>query len=400
MYELLAGRPPFTGDSPVAIAYQHVRENPIPPSRLDPDVPPWADAIVLKAMAKSPNERYQTAAEMQADIQRAASGMQVAAMAPPPTRADYYGYQDRTARMGAQTMMGAATTGAPPYQQTGYGDHDGGEKEPPRSWARRWLPWLIPALVVIGVIVAAAMLLTSNGKTYYVPQVDGLPQAQAVEQIRTAGLVPSVVSQNNASVQKGLVIRTSPPNGNSISKGGTVTVYVSSGAAKIQVPNVTGLQQAAAQQKLASVGLNNVTTQPDAQSTLPQGQVDHMNPAGGTYVDPNTQITLFVSGGGVQVPSVIGDTAVQAQQILNGQGFQVTINVDPAPPGQPVPPGTVWSQNPAANTAKPSGSTVQIFVQPQASPSPSATPTNSPTTSPTPTNSASPTTSTSSSGHP
>jgi len=104
MYELLTGRPPFTGDSPVAIAYQHVRENPIPP---------WADAIVLKAMAKSPNERYQTAAEMQADIQRAASGMQVAAMAPPPTRADYYGYQDRTARMGQQTMMGAAATITP-----------------------------------------------------------------------------------------------------------------------------------------------------------------------------------------------------------------------------------------------------------------------------------------------
>ena len=80
MYELLVGRPPFTGDSPVAIAYQHVRENPIPPSRLDPDLPPWADAIVLKAMAKSANDRYQTAAEMNADIQRAASGMQVAGL--------------------------------------------------------------------------------------------------------------------------------------------------------------------------------------------------------------------------------------------------------------------------------------------------------------------------------
>jgi serine/threonine protein kinase len=77
MYELLVGRPPFTGDSPVAIAYQHVRENPIPPSRLDPDLPPWADAIVLKAMAKSPNDRYQSAAEMNADFQRAASGKQV-----------------------------------------------------------------------------------------------------------------------------------------------------------------------------------------------------------------------------------------------------------------------------------------------------------------------------------
>jgi beta-lactam-binding protein with PASTA domain len=164
------------------------------------------------------------------------------------------------------------------------------------------------------------------------------------------------------------------------------------------------MQQAAAQQKLASVGLNNVTTEPDAQSTQPQGQVDHMNPAGGTFVDPNTQITLFVSGGGVQVQSVIGDTALQAQQILNGQGFRVTINVDTAPPGQPVPPGTVWSQNPAAGTAKPSGSTVQIFVQPQAtaSPSPSTTSPSPSTTSPSPsTTSPTPTTTTSSpGGHP
>src|SRR6202021_850519 len=91
LYELLTGRPPFTGDSPVAIAYQHVRENPIPPSRLAPSLPPWADSIVLKAMAKSPNDRYQSAAEMQADIQRAASGMQVAAAMPPQTRLDYYG---------------------------------------------------------------------------------------------------------------------------------------------------------------------------------------------------------------------------------------------------------------------------------------------------------------------
>ena len=75
LYELLTGRPPFTGDSPVAIAYQHVRENPIPPSRVDPEIPGWADAIVLKAMAKDPADRYQSAGEMRNDIQRALSGV-------------------------------------------------------------------------------------------------------------------------------------------------------------------------------------------------------------------------------------------------------------------------------------------------------------------------------------
>jgi eukaryotic-like serine/threonine-protein kinase len=394
MYELLTGRPPFTGDSPVAIAYQHVRENPVPPSRLDPDMPPWADAIVLRAMAKSPNDRYQSAAEMQADIQRAASGVQVAAMAPPPTRADYYGYQDRTQRMGPQTAMGmgAAPTAVSPYQpgyQNGYGDYDGGGggEEPRRSWARRWLPWLIPLLVVIGAVIAAALLLTSNGSSAYVPQVDNLPQAQAVAQIKTAGLVPQVVMKNSSSVQKGYVIDTNPPNGNSIAKGGTVTVYVSSGAQKIQVPNVTGMQSAAAQQKLASVGLNNVTTQPDAQSMLPQGEVDHMSPQQGTQVDPNQQITLYISGGGAAVQSVIGDTAPQAEQILTAQGFKVEAVITPAPANQPVTAGTVWSQNPSANVTKPTGTTIQIFVQPQATSSP--TPSSSQSTTATPTPSAS-----------
>src|ERR1700755_3144890 len=101
LYELLTGRPPFTGDSPVAIAYQHVRADPIPPSRVDPDVPVWADAIVLKAMAKSPADRYQTAGDMRADLQRAASGLPLAAA--PPTRMDMY---PQTQRMGPGTMAG------------------------------------------------------------------------------------------------------------------------------------------------------------------------------------------------------------------------------------------------------------------------------------------------------
>src|SRR5205823_7167050 len=104
LYELLTGRPPFTGDSPVAIAYQHVRENPVPPSRVDPEVPQWADAIVLRAMAKDPRDRYQSATEMRQDIQRAASGMPLAAV---PTRLDMY---PATQRMGTPTMVAGATS--------------------------------------------------------------------------------------------------------------------------------------------------------------------------------------------------------------------------------------------------------------------------------------------------
>jgi eukaryotic-like serine/threonine-protein kinase len=393
MYELLTGRPPFTGDSPVAIAYQHVRENPIPPSRLDPDIPPWADAIVLKAMAKSPNDRYQTAAEMQADIQRAASGMQVAAMAMPPmppTRADYYGYPDHTQRMGPQTAMGAAPTAVAPYQQTGYGGgYDGGDMEPRRSWARRWLPWLIPLLLVLAAVVVAVVILHgNNGKSYYVPQVNGEPKAQALQQIRAEGLNPVVVDQNNSSVQAGYVINTNPGNGDAIGKGGTVTVYVSEGAANVLLPNVQGLQSSVAQQKLATAGFNNVTLKNDPQSTDPSGEVDHMTPNPGTKYAPDTPVTLYVSGGGVQVPEVTGIPVSSATQTLAGYNLTWKIITTPGPAG--TQPNMVWNQSPQQGTTEPKGYQVILYVQPQATSSPSPT-TSSPsptTTSPSPTTSA------------
>ena len=297
MYELLVGRPPFTGDSPVAIAYQHVRENPIPPSRLDPDLPPWADAIVLKAMAKSANDRYQTAAEMNADIQRAASGMQVAAaFQPPPTRADYYDYQQRTQRMGPQTAMGAgvAPTTVSQYPQGGYpqgyndgGGYDNGDGEQ-GGGSRRWLPWTIAGVVLVAAIVAAVLLLHGGSGGTYVPSaLVGESQATAVAQVKAAGLTPSVQQQANANVTAGNVISTNPSAGSSIAKGGTVTLYVSKGAAPILLPNVQNEQYNTAAQQLRNLGFTNVNPVPDNQSTLPAGEVDHMSPAANQKYAPS-----------------------------------------------------------------------------------------------------------------
>jgi serine/threonine-protein kinase len=389
MYELLTGRPPFTGDSPVAIAYQHVRENPIPPSRLDPSLPSWADSIVLKAMAKSPNDRYQSAAEMQADLQRAASGMQVAAAMQPPTRVDYYDAQ-RTHQMGPATMMGVAPTTMSPYQQTGYqqpygnGGYDGGGPEQRRG-SRRWIPWVISGLVVLAVIIVAVIMLNNGGGggTANVPLVNGESYAQAATQIKAAGLNP-VENKESSSVKAGLVISTNPDNGNSVAKNSTVTVNVSTGAANIALPNLTGSQASQAEQQLKTLGFTNVTPTVDAQSTAPSGQVDHMTPAPGTY-PPNQPITLYVSGGGQAVPNVVNQTAAEAQAILQQDGFQVATNSTPAPASQMVQPGTVYNQNPAAQQVEPKGTLIQIFVQPQ-----NATSTPTPTTG-TPTGTATPT---------
>lgn len=378
MYELLTGRPPFTGDSPVAIAYQHVRENPVPPSQVDPSVPPWADAIVLKAMAKSPNDRYQSAAEMQADIQRAASGMQVAA-AVPQTRADYYDFP-QTARMGPQTAMGAAPTTVGSYQgtgyQTGYQQPYGyGNGDEPRR-GRRWLPWLISGLVVLAAIIVAVILLRGGGagSSASVPQVNGESWTQAQSQIKAAGLTPVEHKEASSSVQSGLVISTNPDNGNLVPKNSTVTVNVSTGPSSIALPNLQGTQASQAESQLKSLGFTNVTTASDQQSTLPSGEVDHTVPTGGSSYPPGQQITLYVSGGGVAVPNVVNQTAVEAQAILQQDGFDVQTVTTPAPASQVVQPGTVYNQNPGANTVEPKGTRIQIFVEPQ-----SASPTASPT---------------------
>ena len=253
LYELLTGRPPFTGDSPVAIAYQHVRENPVPPSRVDPDVPPWADAIVLKAMAKSPADRYQTAADMRADLQRAASGMPVAAAQ--PTRFDMY---PQTQRMGSGPMMAGATSQIPPVEDYGYAGRDydyAGRDGGGGGTSRRWIPWVVGLVLVVGVVAGVAYyLLAGGGKTYAVPLVNGEPVATAQAQITANHLRSTVISQPDSNVNKGLVIRSSPQEGNNVPANTLVTLYVSTGAAPVAVPNVVGQQEAAAQSALQARG--------------------------------------------------------------------------------------------------------------------------------------------------
>jgi serine/threonine-protein kinase len=217
------------------------------------------------------------------------------------------------------------------------------------------------------------------------------PQAQAA--IKTAGLVPVEHKEPSTGVQAGLVISTNPDNGNSAPKGSTVIVNVSTGVPSIALPNLQGAQATTAEARLKTLGFTNVNPVPDAQSTQPAGTVDHVTPAPGNY-PPGQQITLYVSGGSVPVPNVVNQTAVEAQAILRQDGFTVQTVSTPAPGTEMVQPGTVYNQNPAANSVEPKGTLIQIFVEPQTTASPtdtgSPTDTTSPTTSPTDTPTTSP----------
>ena len=381
LYELLTGRPPFTGDSPVAIAYQHVRENPVPPSRVDPDVPPWADGIVLKAMAKSPADRYQTAADMRADLQRAASGMPVAAA--PPTRFDMYG---QTQRMGTGAMMAGATSQIPPVEDYDYAGRDydyAGAGRGGGGTSRRWIPWVLGVVLVIAVVGGVAYyLLAGAGKTYAVPLVNGEPVATAQAQIKAQHLRSTLVYRNSDTVKANTVINSSPAEGNNVPANTLVTLFVSKGQAPVAVPNVVGQPQDQAAATLQSKGFK-VDTKTDATSSSPAGQVISQNPSGGTAA-PGATITITVSAGAVSVPSVVGDSQATATQVLTTAGFQVSVQNGSGP--ATVANGTVFQQNPANGTAT-KGSTITIFVQtgqsPSTPPTDTATPTETPS-SPTP----------------
>ena len=378
LYELLTGRPPFTGDSPVAIAYQHVREHPIPPSRIDPEIPAWADAIVLKAMAKDPNDRYQSAAEMHQDIQRALSGMPVAA----PTRADMYA---GTRAMTPGMMPAGPTSAIPAYRY--------GPEEPPpgRDGRRRWV-WAIVALValiVLGGGYFAFHYVSSSGGSISVPAVTGRTEATAEHRIVKAKLqVGNVIRQSDDSVKAGRVIKASPAEGTLVAPGSKVTLYVSTGPAQKPVPDVVGKSEQDAEQAISQAGFNvgNVTT--DSTSTQPQGTVIRQSPPGGRPAKPGTPVDLTVSGGGIHVPSVVGETITEATSQLSQAGLTFKI----VPVDQPgATPGTVLSQNPGAGATVPPQTQVTLQVVGSPTPSPSPSPSSpSPSGSPSPSQSTPP----------
>jgi eukaryotic-like serine/threonine-protein kinase len=378
LYELLTGRPPFLGDSPVAIAYQHVRENPIPPSRVDPEVPQWADAIVLRAMAKDPRDRYQSAAEMRQDIQRALSGVPVAA---PRTAA--YG---TTHRVGAGAAMAGMPTGAMPDYEYGT-EQDGYPPDRDRRRLNMWL-WIIGALVVLGVVagVAYAILGGSGPPTHAVPQVDGLTVQKAQQEITKAGLKYKVVDQTSASIPKNIVIKTSPPNGSVMAAGTQVTIFASSGPRMVKVPDVKGQPQASAVSQLRKDGftVNELT---DSSSAAPPGTVVRQKPSSGSSVKFGSTVTIYISPGGATVPYVIGDNYQVAIGKLGNAGFT---NIDEAYVQNPqLANGTVVAQTPHSGQRVSPNTLVTLTVvknRPTPPPSsPPASPTPTPTLSATPT---------------
>jgi serine/threonine-protein kinase len=376
LFELLCAHPPFVGDSPVSVAYQHVREAPPTPSDINPDVNPAVDAIVLKALSKNPLNRYQSAGEMRADLLRAAAGRPVLATPVMPV--------EETAPMAAaggyqQTqVLGPQTRQQPPAR---VGD--------PRK--RKSSSWVIATFAALGVLaviaLATALIMNQRGNAkVLVPDLKGKSQAVAEAQVRQAGLIPLTGDPvQTTTCQKGTVVSQDPPPNSELEKKRNVTLNVCTGPAAVTIPRgLVGSQFESASERLDDLKLTVKRVNID--SGEPEGQVTKVTPDEGSQVAENSEVTLEVSRGNVsEVPGVLTLTKDQAVQALRDAGYKVKV-VD----GVEVPAdqaGKVSAQNPKKGTQLAKGKTVTIEVDvplPEPSGTPSGEPTSpSPTASPT-----------------
>ena len=372
LYELLTGRPPFVGDSPVAVAYQHVREQAAPPSTHDADLPPAVDAIVMKALAKRLEDRYQSAAAMRSDIERYLAGRPV--QAPVPVPEPDHEYPTRTTVV---APLPTESTAVRPRQPVPPPDD---EQRTPRTGLLVLLGLLVIALIVGAVLAFGSDLFESAPEQEQVPNLIGLTEDEARIAIGEAGLtVGEVDYEASETVGKDAVIEQDPNRDQYVDPGAEVDLVVSTGKPMVQVPFVVGQTKTEARNQLRNAKLE-VTFETE-ESDKPKGEVVRTRPAGGETVQQGNTVTVFVSDGQEQVPNVIGMQQGEAEERIRDAKFDPQVRDDNA---STEPAGTVTDQFPVDGTLA-EGSTVIIFVSVyvEPPPTPTETPTDVPTDQPT-----------------
>jgi beta-lactam-binding protein with PASTA domain/predicted Ser/Thr protein kinase len=367
LYELLTGRPPFVGDSPVSVAYQHVREEPAPPSSLDPDLPPNADAIVLKALTKDRERRYQTADEMRRDIAAAQAGRTVA---PPVVPVDATQAMGRT-----DVLPGTGTYPAAPPPDD---DRKGG-----RAFGYALLGLAVIAVFVLAALFGREIFSGGGGETARVPDVTGLTVQQARNELQAVNLeLGEVTEEEDEQVPEGNIIDQTPESATEVEEGDTVDVTVSAGVAETSVPQIVGLSLDEASQALREAGLKVGDTTP-VPSKDPQGTVRRVEPGEGETVPEGSTVDIRYASGQNRVPDVTGLSGDEAAAEIEDAGFQPSARTEQT---DQAAPGTVASQSPGAGETRRLGSTVTYTVA-EAPPTPTETPTPTPTPTPTETSS-------------
>ena len=346
LYEMITGVPPFVGDSPVAVAYQHVREDPVPPSQRHAGISPGLDAVVLKALAKNPDNRYQTAAEMRADLVRVHSGEK-------PEAPKVLTHAERTMMLApSRSNLRAEAARAASY------DYAASERG---GTIGRWLG--AAAILAILTVVVTLAINMSGGKprAVQVPDVVGQLSADAVAALQTKGFKIRTQQKPDNAVPPDHVIKTDPAGNTSVNAGDEILISVSTGPEQREVPDVAAMTYAEAVKKLTAAGFGKFK-QAEAPSTTEQRDqvLSTVPPANATSAITN-EITIVVGTGPRtrEIPDVGGQTAELATRNLNTLGFPtiLTATVD-----SPAPAGQVLATVPAAGTATALDSPITLQV--------------------------------------
>jgi eukaryotic-like serine/threonine-protein kinase len=367
LYEMLTGKVPFSGDSAIEIAMKHLNELPKPPSKIRPEIPSELDHVVLRALAKAPEDRYQTAEEFADDLHRVEAGLPLA----PETSEGVTALL--AAPMGTiggttQVLPGDSTQIAPPRPETPrtpppYRPGYRYEEPPPKR--RRWVPWLLVVLLLAAAGFAGWYVFTkiqdqlAANATVPVPNVVGIRELNAKAKLEGAGLVPRVERAASTEHDKGIVLDQRPDGGARVQKGDEVTIIVSTGVPQATVPAVVGMDYGAAVDALNEVNLQ--AKRKNVFSQKPPGQVVAQDPAPQERVDEGTTVLLSVSKGTetVAVPDVLQQTQSSATAELQAAGFEVQVVEAPS---DTTPEGLVSAQSPDPRTEADKGSSVTITV--------------------------------------
>jgi serine/threonine-protein kinase len=370
LYEMLTGQVPFSGESAVTVAMKHVNELPREPADLVPGMPYTLNQIVLKALAKSPDRRYASAAEFARDLRHAQAGGPVLA-------ATFDAATERTQVMAPLPIAGEGAT------QVLRGDdlaetRVGG----PRETKHRRSPWAIVAVVLLIIAAAAAAFVlyrVLSGTTKPVPGVVGMSQAAAISALRAQGFQAQTHNDYSDTVNVGYVTRQQPPANTKLISGGTVDIWVCRGRATITLLDFTGYTQ---QQMVTYLQANDLLGKAvkGTSASAPIGTVFKQSPLAGTTVARGSTVIYYISSGvpQVAVPVLSGLTQAAAQAALTAAGF--TVGTVSQLSSATVPAGQVISQNPKAGVKAARGSSVD-FVVSTGSPAPSLSPSPTPSSS-------------------
>lgn len=368
LYELLTVRPPFIGDSPVAVAYQHVREEPQAPSVFDPEITPEMDAIVLKALTKDPDYRYQSADEMRLDIEACLDGQPVAATAAMGS-VGYGGYPDDQPTTALRSSDGQHTTMLPPQNPDdgafGYDDRAGRRRQQ-KSNTSTILLVVAGVLVLIGAILIGKWAFTGDGgggnDTFGAPNFVNRTEADAKQQAANRELELTINRKPCENTVKGSVCDQNPAAKTEVKKGDTITLTVSTGAPKVAVPNVIDDPVDTATKKLEGEKYEFEVKTESKESSEDPGTVLDQDPSSGEEVEKGSTITLTVAKEKEQstVPDVGGQSCDQAkaqmeQNDLTGTCTEVETDDDNLV-------GKVISTSPQAGSPADPGSTVTIQI--------------------------------------